>query len=198
MLFHAVSRYGLELRLALLVSEFRRCVGRPIKVHVGAQVPFGDLGARQDQVALIEELYMRVQRLTPGAGDLPPESMRPMPLADRRVYPWDKVTPRASGEITKEKRTSDAVEVTLTLAAILVIGFAIAKISRLRLYGRCNRASRRSRRRIRCGSARRRRRFLTSGTASPSSERPRRRHLRPTSRRGGTAAHVRAELSPGL
>jgi putative hemolysin len=110
-LFHAVSRFSLGLRLALMVSEFRRCIGRPIKVRAGTPVPFEALASRGDRAALIEELYIRVQRLAPGAADLPAESLRATPPSHRRVYPWDKVPPprRASSEIIREKRTSDAV-----------------------------------------------------------------------------------------
>jgi putative hemolysin len=110
-LFHAVSRFSLGLRLALMVSEFRRCVGRPIKVHVGAPVAFDELAAPGERAALIEELYIRVQRLAPGADVLPLERLRPTPPADRRVYPWDRASPsrQAAGQITKERRTSDAV-----------------------------------------------------------------------------------------
>lgn len=89
-LFHFVSRYSLTMRLALLVSEFRRVVGRTVKAHIGEPVPFAALGARHDRALLTEELYLRVQRLAPGADALPAESLRPTPPAQRRRYPWDE------------------------------------------------------------------------------------------------------------
>jgi putative hemolysin len=125
-LFHAVSRFSLGLRLALMVSEFRRCVGRPINVHIGAPIPFEALAARSDRTALIEELYIRVQRLAPGAADLPANSLRPTPPGDRRVYPWDKAPPlrRGSGKLLEKRGHPMLFEVALILAASLVIGFA--------------------------------------------------------------------------
>jgi len=88
-LFHFVSRYSLTLRLALLVSEFRYCVGSTIKAHVGSVVPFADLEARADRNGLTEELYARVHRLAPGAAALGPEHLKQRPPHARRRYPWD-------------------------------------------------------------------------------------------------------------
>lgn len=108
-IFHLVSRYSLSIRLALLVSEFRRCVGTQIPVRVGAPVPFEQLEARHDRALLTEELYIRVHRLAPGADKLPPEALRPTPPEKRRRYPWDP--PLRSGETsrpTPAERTSDA------------------------------------------------------------------------------------------
>ncbi len=88
-LFHLVSRYSLSLRLALLVSEFRRFVGTEIKVRAGAPVTFGELASPQDRTLLTEELYLRVQRLAPGAAALPESALGPTPPEKRRRYPWD-------------------------------------------------------------------------------------------------------------
>ena len=93
-LFHFVSRYSLMLRLALLVSEFRYCVGASIRAHVGAVVPFGELQSRADRNALTAELYARVHRLAPGAAALGPEQIAPRPPHLRRKYPWDRTKPR--------------------------------------------------------------------------------------------------------
>jgi putative hemolysin len=89
-LFHLVSRYSLSLRLALLVSEFRYCVGAAIKTHVGDVVPFAALAARTDRNLLTEELYARVHRLAPGAAALGPEELKARPAHARRQFPWDK------------------------------------------------------------------------------------------------------------
>jgi putative hemolysin len=88
-LFHFVSRYSLTLRLALLVSEFRYCVGGTIAAHVGDVVPFGDFRARNDRNALTEELYALVHRLDPGASALGAEHLKQRPVELRRRYPWD-------------------------------------------------------------------------------------------------------------
>jgi putative hemolysin len=87
-LFHLVSRYSLTLRLALLVSEFRRFVGATVKVHIGALVPFADLAAKTDRRALTAELYARVHRLAPGAAHLPVEGLRERRPEARRRFPW--------------------------------------------------------------------------------------------------------------
>jgi putative hemolysin len=89
-LFHLVSRYSLSLRLALLVSEFRYCVGAAIKTHVGDVVPFAGLEARADRNLLTEELYARVHRLAPGAAGSRLEEIKARPAHLRRRFPWDK------------------------------------------------------------------------------------------------------------
>jgi putative hemolysin len=98
-LFHLISRYSLMLRLSLLVSEFRRFVGATVRVHVGALVPFAELGCQADRGALTDELYALVHRLAPEAAGLGPEQLRPRPAEVRRRYPWDpprKVKPELS------------------------------------------------------------------------------------------------------
>jgi putative hemolysin len=89
-LFHLVSRYSLSLRLALLVSEFRYCVGATIKTHVGDAVPFAALEARADRNLLTEELYARVHRLAPCSAGRPPEQLKARPAQVRRRFPWDR------------------------------------------------------------------------------------------------------------
>jgi putative hemolysin len=92
-LFHLISRYSLMLRLSLLVSEFRRCVGATIAVHVGAAVPFEALACRADRSALTDELYALVHRLAPDAAARGPQHLEPRPAAARRRYPWDPARP---------------------------------------------------------------------------------------------------------
>jgi putative hemolysin len=89
-LFQLVSRYSLSLRLALLVSEFRYCVGAAIRTHVGEVVPFAALEARADRNLLTEELYARVHRLAPGAAGRSLEELKARPARVRRQFPWDK------------------------------------------------------------------------------------------------------------
>jgi putative hemolysin len=109
-LFHLVSHYSLGLRLALMVSEFRRCIGARIKVHPGALVPYHALEARHDRTMLTEELYLRVHRLAPGMTQLPASALRPTPPSQRRPYPWDPPVRRGESAIAPTgKRTSDAV-----------------------------------------------------------------------------------------
>jgi putative hemolysin len=93
-LFHFVSRYSLAFRLALLVSEFRYCVGAAIKAHVGNVIPFTGLESRADRNGLTAELYACVHRLAPGAARLGPEHLKARPPHLRRRYPWDDKKPR--------------------------------------------------------------------------------------------------------
>jgi putative hemolysin len=88
-LFQLVSRYSLTLRLALLVSEFRYCVGATVKAHVGAVVPFGTFESGADRNRLTAELYALVHRLAPGAAALGPGHLQARPPHLRRKYPWD-------------------------------------------------------------------------------------------------------------
>jgi putative hemolysin len=89
-LFHLVSRYSLSLRLALLVSEFRYCVGAAIRAHVGEVVPFAALEARADRNLLTEDLYARVHQLAPGAAGRSLGELKARPPHLRRQFPWDK------------------------------------------------------------------------------------------------------------
>jgi putative hemolysin len=88
-LLHFVSRYSVTLRLALLVSEFRRVVGATFKLHVGAVAPFAALACKADRAGLTAELYEQVHRLAPGATGLAPELLKPRPAEERRRFPWD-------------------------------------------------------------------------------------------------------------
>jgi putative hemolysin len=98
-LFHLVSRYSVTLRLALLVSEFRRVVGATLKVHVGAVVPFADLACKADRTELTAELYERVHRLAPGAASLAPYLLKPRPAEERRHFPWDPPRPARTAAV---------------------------------------------------------------------------------------------------
>lgn len=87
-LFHAVSRFSLTLRLSLLVSEFRYFSGKPYTARVGTVTPYKELKRRDDRKALIEELYVMVQRLRPDADGLAYEELKPVPPSRRVRYPW--------------------------------------------------------------------------------------------------------------
>jgi putative hemolysin len=93
-LFHLVSRYSLTLRLALLVSEFRYCVGATVRAHIGAVVPFSAFESGADRNRLTAELYALVHRLAPGAAAHGPEHLQERPPHLRRKYPWDGKTQR--------------------------------------------------------------------------------------------------------
>lgn len=87
-LFHAVSRFSLTLRLSLLVSEFRYFSGKPHTARVGSVTPYKELKNREDRKALIEELYIMVQRLRPDADGLDDKELRPAPPSQSVRYPW--------------------------------------------------------------------------------------------------------------
>lgn len=58
--FQAASWMSLTLRLSLIVAEFRRIVGRPLRVHVGDLIPAATLAAQKDRIALMEDLHDKV------------------------------------------------------------------------------------------------------------------------------------------
>jgi putative hemolysin len=88
-LFHFMSRYSLSLRLALLVLEFGRRVGESVRARIGAPVSWGEIAAAADGGSLIDELYVRVHRLAPGAENADRAALLPRPADVRRRYPWD-------------------------------------------------------------------------------------------------------------
>lgn len=88
-LFHLVSRYSLTLRLALLVSEFRRQIGGTIRARIGAPVSAAEIEAAAQGRQAIDALYLMVHRLAPGAGNSPADSLLPRPAKERRRFPWD-------------------------------------------------------------------------------------------------------------
>lgn len=63
-LFQFVSRFSLTFRLSLVIREFRRLVGSTLRVRIGALIPFEDLHAQKDRVALMTELWERVHELS--------------------------------------------------------------------------------------------------------------------------------------
>jgi putative hemolysin len=97
-LFHLVSRYSVTIRLALMVSELRNFIGATVRVHVGAMVPFAELGAGADRQRLTLELYARVHQLAPGSGRMPLHELQPRPVEARRRFPWDPPRRRTQAE----------------------------------------------------------------------------------------------------
>jgi len=89
-LFHVVSRYSLTLRLSLLVAEFRHALQGSVRARIGPLVPFSELARLGGRHAITEELYLRVHRLAPGAGDLARDQLLPRPQYLRRQWPWDE------------------------------------------------------------------------------------------------------------
>lgn len=88
-LFQAVSRISLTLRLSLLVSEFRRFPNKPYTARAGRITPFEELNHATDRIKLTEELYLMVHRLAPHANGKGDDDLRPTPLSERPRYPWD-------------------------------------------------------------------------------------------------------------
>lgn len=56
-LFHIVSQYSLTLRLAMLLNEVRNKMGHTLTVTIGDSIPFTDLAAIKNRLALTEHLY---------------------------------------------------------------------------------------------------------------------------------------------
>ena len=88
-LFHFASRYSLSIRLALLVSEFRHRVGKPMHMHVGMPTRSAQISAALEAQKLLDELYLLVHRLDPGNINQSRESLLPRPPEERYRFPWD-------------------------------------------------------------------------------------------------------------
>ena len=87
--FHFISRYSLSLRLSLLVLEFRHHIGATIRARIGRPVPWTELAAGANGGSIIDELYVLVHRLAPGAEHADRTALLPRPIDQRRIYPWD-------------------------------------------------------------------------------------------------------------
>lgn len=96
-MFHAASRIGGSLRMSLLVAEFRRFPGAKVPIHVGEIMPFASLRGGADRNALIEELYVAVQRLAPHNAGLPDDALKPLSAQRRANWPWDKPLAKKRG-----------------------------------------------------------------------------------------------------
>ncbi len=108
-LFHFVSRYSLSLRLAMLVLEFRHHIGGTVRAAIDLPVSWTELLASANGGSIINELYVRVHRLAPGAKDADRAALLPRPIHQRRRYPWDPPrgpAPRASGGAATSKDMS--------------------------------------------------------------------------------------------
>ncbi len=88
-LFHFISRYSLSLRLAFLVLEFRRHIGASVRATVGSPVSWAEVAAGANAGSIVDELYVRVHRLAPGAQNADRGALLPRPPHQRRRYPWD-------------------------------------------------------------------------------------------------------------
>jgi putative hemolysin len=89
-LFHLVSKFSETLRLSLLVCEFRRQVGATISATIGTPVTTSDLIAGAGERALIDELYLLVHRLAPGAEGVDPAMLLPRSPTQRRRFPLEQ------------------------------------------------------------------------------------------------------------
>ncbi len=104
-LFHFVSRYSLSLRLSLLVLEFRHHIGATLPVTIGLPVSWREITASANGGSIIDDLYVRVHRLAPGAENAARTALLPKPPHQRRRYPWDpprEPVRRASSRISGE------------------------------------------------------------------------------------------------
>lgn len=90
-LFHLVSRFSLPMRLALLVSEFRRHIGSTIKARIGAPVGWETLIAENGStLAQLDELYLLVHRLEPGTPIPDTLRLQARQLQAFERFPWPK------------------------------------------------------------------------------------------------------------
>jgi putative hemolysin len=86
--FHFISRYSQTLRLSLLVCEFRHKIGATVKVRIGAPVA-GSAVSGSDAATALDELYVLVHRLAPGAAARDRTELLPRPAHLRRWFPCD-------------------------------------------------------------------------------------------------------------
>lgn len=87
--FHFVSRFSQTLRLSLLVCEFRYRIGATIKVTVGAPVSWRAVANAEAGTSPLDELYVLVHRLAPGASARNRAALLPRPEHLRRWFPCD-------------------------------------------------------------------------------------------------------------
>ncbi len=88
-LFHFVSRYSQTLRLSLLVCEFRHRIGSTMRATVGSPVAWPAISEAGKSGELLDELYLLVHRLAPGASDRDRDALLPRPAHLRRQFPCD-------------------------------------------------------------------------------------------------------------
>ncbi len=88
-LFHFISRYSLSLRLALLVLEFGRHIGGTVRAAIGPAATWTEIAASANGGSIMDELYVRVHRLAPGAENADRAALLPRPPHVRRRFPWD-------------------------------------------------------------------------------------------------------------
>ncbi|MDX2204289.1 MAG: lysophospholipid acyltransferase family protein [Hyphomicrobiaceae bacterium] len=97
-LFHLASRISTSLRLSLIVSEARRKVGKTIQVSIGRPLSVADIERLREGRSFLDELYIQVQRLAPGASTRTAAELMPRPAAERRPFPWDEPVGKSRGE----------------------------------------------------------------------------------------------------
>lgn len=59
-LFHFASKFSATIRLSLMIREFRNCVGKPLRVHIGEIIAYDVLQEIKDRKALMNFLFERV------------------------------------------------------------------------------------------------------------------------------------------
>jgi putative hemolysin len=69
-MFQIASHLSVTLRLSLVFRETARRIGTPVKVRIGAPVPFDDLVGTEDRTALVQDLRKRTFALA-RPGDVP-------------------------------------------------------------------------------------------------------------------------------
>ncbi len=93
-LFHVASRISLSLRLALIVSEARRQIGREIRLRIGTPLSVSDIEGMRGNRSFLDELYVQVHRLAPDADLKSPAQLMPRAAVDRVPFAWE--TPNIS------------------------------------------------------------------------------------------------------
>lgn len=63
-MFHLISRFSQTMRLSLMIREFRRRVGQPLRVHIGDLIGFDDLDTGGDRKAMMDALFGKVHAMS--------------------------------------------------------------------------------------------------------------------------------------
>jgi len=62
-LFHFVSKFSTTLRMSMIINEFRKGVGKPLRVHVGPTIPHEVLQTKGDRKNLMDFLFACVHEM---------------------------------------------------------------------------------------------------------------------------------------
>lgn len=84
-LFHFVSQFSMTLRTSLLIREFQRLCGQPIRAHVGELMNWSELSIHSDRKVLLQHMFDAVFNLDPLRRNYGRSATEPLPRS--RLWP---------------------------------------------------------------------------------------------------------------